>query len=289
MAYSELSDSAYTRLRRQLLRNRGGDLQKEFLMGVRDSVAFVEFFEKVPKIGTADPPLIPYPMTENEYREPPSDTERSLFAAWSLLTPSIACRSTFWANVTLSHIRSERIQAAYLAANGGNVASGAERIDVVLRDNSERADQHVDSCVRTILRRIGGLPEIRGNRSVFVDCPFARAWWRERMVAQAGGDDDEQLAQQVRYVLRINQTYWEKLVDRIVFRNSTFGSANIRSAFLRSLAQVTHSNPNSSLLSHPGLQRLCRRAAAYQGNLELSVLDDSELDAIMHDIFNHAI
>ena len=31
------------------------------------------------------------------------------------------------------------------------------------------------ACVRTVLRRLGGLPEVRGNRSVYVDCPFARA------------------------------------------------------------------------------------------------------------------
>ena len=121
---------------------------------------------------------------------------------------------------------------------------------------------------------------MRGNRSVYVDCPFARAWWRERMVSQAA-NGNAQTAAVVRAVIRTNQTYWEKLIDRIVFRNSTFGSENIRNAFFRALAQFVQSNPTSELTGSSGLQRLCRRAATYQGSRELSILSDSELDALM--------
>ena len=85
----------------------------------------------------------------------------------------------------------------------------------------------------------------------------------------------------MRAILRTNQTYWEKLIDRIVFRNSTFGSENIRSAFLRALAQFVQANPTTNLTSSAGLQRLCRRATTYQGARELSILNDSELDALM--------
>lgn len=285
--FVELSDTAYTELRRKLLRFKGSDLQREFLVIVRDSAAFQDYFKEIPRIGTAEAPLAPYPMTESEYKEPPSDTENALYAAWSTLTPSIACRSTFWANLTLAHISEGRIQSVYLAANGGTVATGAERIDFVLRDGTARGPQRIDSCVRTVLRRLGGLPEVRGNRSVYVDCPFARAWWRERMVAQASGGD-EQLARQVRFLVRIHQTYWEKLVDRVVFRNSTFGSTNIRNAFLRALGQFLQANPDSELSTYQSFQRLCRRATAYQGSLELSVLSDIELDALMQNVVQGA-
>ena len=128
-----------------------------------------------------------------------------------------------------------------------------------------------------MLRRLGGLPEVRGNRSVYVDCPFARAWWRERIVAEAAGGDDRS-ARHVRRVVRIHQTYWEKLVDRIVFRNFTFGSTNIRNALLRALAHFLRDNPDSDLTNYQSFQRLCRRTTAYQGTLEMSVLSDTELD-----------
>lgn len=276
----ELSDSDYTRLRKDLLRNKGSDRQIKFLVSVRDSASFLNYFGSVPTIGTTDPVLLPNPMTENEFKDPPADTERVLYTAWSSVTPATACRSAFWANLALEHVRKKRIESVYLAANGGNLSGGAERVDSVLQDNTTRGAQRIDSCVRTVLRRLGGLPEVRGNRSVYVDCPFARAWWRERLVGQAAGGDVE-LAGRIRRVLRIHQTYWEKLIDRIVFRNSTFGSANIRNAFVGALAQFVEANPNSELKSTVGLQRVCRRVTACQGSRELSVLGDTELDALM--------
>ena len=117
--------------------------------------------------------------------------------------------------------------------------------------------------------------------------PFARAWWRERMVEQVARGDEE-VAAQVRAVIRISQTYWEKLVDRIVFRNSTFGSVNIHNAFLRALAQLVDDDPRSGLRSSSELQRFCRRAAAYQGSRELSILDDNELDVLMQTVVSAA-
>ena len=107
------------------------------------------------------------------------------------------------------------------------------------------------------------------------------------MVEQVARGDDE-VAAQVRAVIRISQTYWEKLVDRIVFRNSTFGSVNIRNAFLRALAQLLDDDPGSKLTSSTSLQRICRRATAYQGSRELSILDDDELDSLMQTVVSTA-
>lgn len=287
-AVKELTDADYTRLRRSLLQEKGSDRQREFLEKVRDSSQFLDYAsDLLSTVGSLELDLAPYPMTESEFKDPPADTERELYMSWSTLTPSVACRSTFWACLTLEHIRQGHIQSVYLAANGGNLPGGAERIDFVLNDESSQGPQRIDSCVRSVLRRLGGLPEIRGNRSVYVDCPFARAWWRERMVEQVARGDDE-VAAQVRAVIRISQTYWEKLVDRIVFRNSTFGSANIRNAFLRAIAQLVGRDPKSELRNASALQRICRRATVYQGSRELSILDDDELDELMQAVVNAA-
>ena len=281
LPFKELDDTEYTKLRKDLLRVKGSERQENFLRKVRHTDAFLEYVSSITTRGTVDAGLTCEPMTESEYKDPPADTEQALFVSWAALTPAVACRSTFWANATIEHVRAGRIQSTYLAANGGNLPGGAERIDFAL---DEHVPARTDACVRTILRRLGGLREVRGNRSVYVDCPFARAWWRERMVAQAAAGDP-QTAVAVRAVLRTSQTYWEKLIDRIVFRNSTFGSDNIRSAFLRALARhLTAANPTSELMRSKGLQRLCRRATAYQGARELSILDDDELDALMDDV-----
>ena len=286
-SFKELSDSDYTRLRKKLLRERGSDRQREFLTVVRHTEDFLKWLSSVPTVGSTDAAILHNPLTESEFKDPPPDAEQMLYTAWAAVTPAVACRSTFWAHVTLEHIRKGRIESVYLAANGGNLPGGAERIDFALHDKTTKAPQAIDACVRTVLRRLGGLPEVRGNRSVYVDCPFARAWWRERMVEQTSNGDQE-LAAHVRSVIRIHQTYWEKVVDRIVFRNSTFGSSNIRNAFMRALAQFVQSHPETEMAKTDGLQRLCRRASAYQGNRELSILSDNELDALMGTIVSAA-
>ena len=279
-AFTELSDVEYTRLRKALLRSKGSHTQRDFLEDVRDTGRFLQRMARISTTGTVTAPVIPDPLTESEFKEPAPIIERSLYETWSTLPPATGCRSTFWANVTLDHLRQGRIESSYLAANGGSLPGGLERIDHVLADASDRASQLIDLCVRTVLRRLGGLPEVRGNRSVYVDCPFARAWWRERWVDHASRGDP-QLARQLRTVVRNSQTYWEKFVDRVVFRNSTFGDENLRSAFLRALAQFVRDNPQTKLLRTEAIQRLCRRATTYQGRLELSILNDDELDVLM--------
>ena len=281
--WKELTDSDYSAFRTALLKERGSLRQRDFLAKVRDTSQFLDHMSSLATVGIKDADLAPYPMTESEFKDPPADSEQALYKSWSALTPAIACRSTFWANLTLEHIRHQRIESVFLAANGGNLPGGAERIDFALSDDTSQGSQRVDSCVRTVLRRLGGLPEIRGNRSVFVDCPFARAWWRERMVEQAANGDN-QVAAQVRTVLRTNQTYWEKLIDRVVFRNSTFGSTNIRNSFVRVLGHHLVSNGSADISNTANLQRLCRLATAYQGTRELSILSHDELDSMMHTV-----
>ena len=282
-AFVELSDVEYTSFRKSLLRTKGSGIQRSFLDDARDTGRFLERMAGIPTTGTVSAPVVPDRLTENEFKEPASIIERALNETWAALPPAIACRSTFWARVTLDHLQSGRIQSPYLAANGGSLPGGLERIDHVLADTSDRAPRLIDLCVRTVLRRLGGLPEVRGNRSVYVDCPFARAWWRERWVDHASRGDHE-IARHLRAVVRTSQTYWEKFVDRVVFRNSTFGAENLRSAFLRALAEAARDNPETELLQTGAIQRLCRRATTYQGRLELSVLNDADLDAMMADV-----
>ena len=282
----QFDDVAYTRFRQALLRTKGSAKQRQFLEKVRTSDSFIELMSEIKTTPSMKVELSPWPMTENEFKDPPADTEAALYKSWSGINTALACRSTFWAYLTLEHIRHARIQSPYLAANGGSLPGGAERIDLALNDESKNSAKLVDSCVRTVLRRLGGLPEVRGNRSVYVDCPFARAWWRERMVNQASGGDFS-LEKYARAALRVNQTYWEKLIDRIVFRNSTFGSANIRSAFIRVLGREI-SKESASITDSATLQRLCRRITAFQGIRELGVLNKADLEEIMQKVIANA-
>lgn len=283
--YREFVDSDYTKLRKSLLAEKGSDVQAEFLEAAKRGSDFLAYLtERVDTVGSADVELDVVPMTESEYTAPPSDTEARLYRSWSRVSPRVACRATFWANVTGRHIRERRIESAYLAANGSNTVGGAWRIDMALDSKGKKRAKAIDDCVRTVLRRLSGIPEQRGKRTVYVDCPFARAWWREWLVEQVS-PDDEAVTNQVRTVLRINQTYWEKIVDRIVSRNSTFGSQRVRSAFLVALAHMVD-DPTSALRQPKVLVRACRRVAAYQATRELSILTDDELGEIMKEVLD---
>lgn len=283
-AYQEFDDAALTRFRRSLLRTKGGPEQQQFLYAVRNDEEFLQIiWNRVPTQGSIETALCPERLTESEFKQPPANTEADLYSAWSNLTPRLACRTTFWANATIRHIQKGRIRASFLAANGGPGATGAERIDRVLQARGDGADKKIDSCVRTVLRRLGGLPEARGNKSVYVDCPFARAWWRERLVGEVSQGDPEQ-AESIREVTRVNQTYWEELVVLVVSRNSVLGSRKIRDTFILSLAELFDRAPTTPLRKHNCLRAACRMVGAIQASRELSVLNQTELRALMDEL-----
>lgn len=277
--YRELSDSDYTKFRRSLLAKKGSPRQIDFLEAAKSSADFVACLDReVGVIGQSEVALSEVPMTENEFGNPPSDTETRLYESWQSIGCRTASRTTFWANVTRRHIIEGRIEASYLATTP-SMPSGAARIERALTAAGDH-DKTIDDCVRTILRRLGGIPEARGKRTVYVDCPFGRAWWREWLVQEiAQGEVD--IARKVRVVTAINLTYWEKIVDRIVSRNSTFGCQHIRAAFLATLAELVDRDAESELRKPHELIRGARRVAAHQANRELSVLEPKELREIM--------
>ena len=282
--YQEFDDAALSRFRRRLLRTKGGIEQREFLLAVRNDEEFLrDIRNRVSTRGSTKPTLCPERLTESEYKQPPANTETDLYEAWSSLTPRIACRTTFWAHLTFRHIVESRIQSSFLAANGGPSATGTARIDRVLQGEGDIAAKPIDSCVRTVLRRLGGLPEARGNRSVYVDCPFARAWWRERLIREVSGGDPE-LAATVREVARVNQTYWEELVVLVVSRNSILGSRAIRDTFILSLAELFEREPNTPLRLSTRLRSASRMVATIQASRELSVLATVELRTLMSEV-----
>ena len=286
--YAELEDSKYTKLRRSLIRKpaKGSAVQREFLMAARETGKFLEYVKD--RVGVTDgaelEPLAEQ-MSEAEFGNPPSDTERRLFDAWSGLTPRVACRTTFWGRVTLRHIEEGRIESSYLAANGGGNVTGAQQIDAALGADAKR----LDACVRNVLRRLGGLPEARGNRSVYVNCPLARAWWRERLVAEVATGEGKGQEREIRAVVHPeSQQHWEDLVTFVVSRNSVFGSPEVRNVLIQTLAKVQNDRPRSRLRTEE-LKRVCRSISSIQASVELSVLPTEEVENTMRGIVKAVI
>ena len=290
--YAEFDEAGYAKLRRSLIRKvaKGSVAQQDFLAAVRDSDRFLAYVQNVMEVqqGEELEPLSDQ-MSEAEFANPPSDTERRLFEAWGRLTPRVACRTAFWARVTHRHIKEGRIESSFLAANGGGNVSGAQRIDAALSAVGEESTLKLDRCVRTVLRRLGGLPEARGNRSVYVNCPLARAWWRERLVAEVARGQGDGLERKIRAVVHPeSQQYWEELVTFVVSRNSVFGSVLVRNILIRILAEILNDNPGSPLRTADELKRVCRAVSSVQASFELSVVPPDEVQSMMWDIVETA-
>ena len=182
--YRELNREAYLRVQNSLLKEKGSEEQHSFLNRLKDNDALLSLFDdEVGFMEGETPPLFEGALTESSFKDLTQDQEHGMYDIWKVVPPKTACRVSFWAGVTLDHIQAGRIaEASWLAANGGITESGEERIDRALSVSGEQGHIAVDNCVRTALRRMSGLPKARGNRSVFVDAPFARAYWRERLV-----------------------------------------------------------------------------------------------------------
>ena len=291
-AYAEFDEGGYTKLRRSLIRKsaKGSATQREFLAAARETAKFLAYMGDAVNVqdGVELEPLADQ-MSEAEFGNPPSDTERRLFDRWRELTPRIACRTAFWARVTHRHVEEGRIASSFLAANGGGSVTGAQRIDAALSATGDEAAPLLDGCVRTVLRRLGGLPEARGNRSVYVNCPLARAWWRERLVAEVAAGDGEGMERQIRAVVHPDsQQYWEDLVTFVVSRNSVFGSVAVRNVLIRAIAKVLEGTPRSPLRTVDELKRVCRSVSSVQASLELSVLPPQEAKTIVWGIVKTA-
>ncbi len=277
-SWEQFDDASYTRTRRELLRTKGSPLQREFLGTLKSNAEFLDWagqrVEVVPGEALA---LAADPLTEAEFARPPCSTEADLFAAWGDVKPAEACRAPFWGLVTMRHIAAGRVAASYLCAREGAGKTGAEQVQAVLREGGAK---QIDSAVRTALRRLSGLPEARGNRSVYVNCPFARAWWRQYLAREICRESGAQPASVMR-VLRSSQEYWEKLISFVVSRNSVVGDSRLRSALVAALAEVAETDHGARALKGTELKRVVRALGIRLAWQELAVFGTDELQSLI--------
>ncbi len=286
--YRELDADQYVGMQSSLLKVKGSNSQREFLEALKDAEEFVALIED--RVRTNDGQTLPIfddALTESSFKEPTEDQEARMYSLWRDTPPRTACRVSFWASVTLEHIRAGKIpEATWLAVNGGQTETGEERIDRALsRLNDEAADRQIDDCVRTVFRRMSGLPAARGNRSVFVNPTFGRGWWRERIVTTIlERNEAVENRASLLEVVRRNQQYWENLVTMIVSRGSVFGSADIQAALINSLARRFRQAPNTPLRTAATLNVALRRFSNLAASQEIGVLEFNEINALVGDL-----
>lgn len=279
--YKEFDDVSFSAFQKSLLREKGSERQRELLEAARSDQAFTELIRREIKVvGYLEPPLYAQTLCEGEFKQTPKKTEREMYKTWRELPRRYACRAAFWGHLTMRHIENGYLKAHYLAAKANQ--NGLAAIDEALTAKGDASAKALDSCVRSVLRRLSGLPQARGNRSVYTDCPFARAWWREKLVSDIAEEGER--ADSIRRVLRVNQTYWETLIVMVVSRNSALGSENVLHALIKSLADLMDLDPQTPLRTASRLKLLCRSVGVIQASRELSILDEKELQRIMDEL-----
>ena len=288
--YRALDADKYSELQRNLIKIKGDNRQREFLQALKDNAEFTAFIENQCPTTEGDKlPTFDGPLTEACFKDMPQVQEKRVYELWQTVPPRTASKASFWASVTLEHIRENKIaEATWLAANGNINETGEERIDYALaKGNSDADNRAIDNCVRTALRRMSGLPVTggRGNRSVFVNTSFGRAWWRERTIANIL-DRGDAIADRYALleVVRRSQQYWENLVTLIVSRGSVFGSEDVQAALINTLAIHFQQNPNTPLQTATQVSIIGRRISNIAASRELGSLPFPEICDIIADL-----
>ena len=203
--------------------------QKQFasLVVNRKSEEFIGYFKSRCKTEVLEQKSIAFPLknlTESEFSDPPIDTEQMIFHSLRNIPHRLAASPAFWTSYHLVMVKEGCIEPSYLAKTWGG-STGRARVEKALQSSNEN-ERPLDDCVRTVLRRLGGLPEARGSVSVFQDCRTARSWWRglfaDEVCGELGMDEDK-----VWKALRTNQI-WEQLTGYVVQKLTVLGDTKIR-------------------------------------------------------------
>ncbi len=281
--WSELDDTAYLKLQRQLTTKKDGELQRAFLEAALDTATFVDFVHQQapPTSGTPIPLCTGGPWTELTAKDPPLDLEVGMYELWQAIPPRVACRVPFWAQVSLAHIAAGIIDPTWWAGHSKSIrTTGRTAIIQALTKTGTQGDAQVDTCVRNLLRRMSGLPVVRGPYSVFTNCLFARAWWREHLVSNIRNYSQQQdkaaSRTELRDILRYSQDYWENLVSMTVPRGAVFGT-RVQAVFIDSLARHNRSNPYTPLRKAYFLRKVLQQFSNVAAAREMGVLSFAEL------------
>ena len=209
--------------------------QKELVEAAEQSHNdFVAWFNK---IGTESDLTLPFrpknlPITGQEVANPPIETEIHHFSTLEKLPPHLAASPSFWTSYQLEMVRLKLIDPADLATTNSNETGRARLQKAIRRSKTNLLDQ----CTRTILRQLGGLPEARGNVSVFVDCRMSRAWWRGYLSHQVASDMGLSV-NDVWEHFRLTNATWDELQQFTVKRLTLVADRNVRSALVARLME----------------------------------------------------
>ncbi len=210
-----------------------------------------------------DAPALPRSLDHTEFRDPPFQLERQIYEAWrDIVKARFASQPLFWTRAHASWIDQGRLGEQLRPALLGALQSGKPM------GNDEAA-------TRNLLRRLGGLPHVRGKVSVIQDCPLSRCWWRGRIAegaAQAShGELDGETAHRV---LHSTNDAWDRFAGDSVKRITAINHASVRAAVI---CQYREASRETGGVDAHEMQDAVRILARYGPPVIFDGLDWSEL------------
>ena len=218
---------------------RGGDEQRDFLrLAKEDPDLFCQRLRSWGLTHGETPPVPEEEVSEAEFVDPSWHTEGVIASTWRELPVSLAARPETWTRIHVEMIEQGRIASSYLAA-GSRGQTGVEAAHGRLEaQESDEGGQLREDCAAA---PSGVIPD-RANRTAFMDCPLAKAWWRNRYAQEAHHvfrrDSVEELSSALRPAFR-----WETLVEDMISRLTVIGDSGIRPALVQCLADGVGSTP----------------------------------------------
>ena len=284
--FLEFEARKFDLLRSSLIEEKGSEAQVALLKACLSRESFFKWVDlnlNRGKVGQVVHEVFSRKLDEDEFKGMNELIENEANQLWSDVPLIVACRSSFWGMVTVNHIEKGIIEPGYLATNHKSI-SGVERIKRAIECKGNKA---IDDVTRTILRKLSGLPEERGiPRSVSCDCPFGRAWWRQRILNETLLLTEGN-RQAISDTLYASKTYWEKLLmlPQMEVSNSKpsrFGDSKVRTAFIWALSDYVGICGYEKLFDSNGLIDKCtRRFTRMSLKREFGVFEIDELKSII--------
>ena len=255
--------------------------QMEFteLVISRNKKHFLNWFDRIPRddrVVNIYVPKVGHKYTSKEISEPPYSTENTLYKRLNMLDPRSAALPAFWTTYQIELVRRNMIEPSYFAAQRGIAQSGYQRIDRARRKYEEEGDsKNLDSCVRTILRRLGGLDVARGKASLFIDCIMARGWWRGYIANQVH-EDVGISSEKIWQILRLPTAPWDEMMYHCVRRLTSLNFRSVRSAYIAHLYDSKIDQENSRVRQSKSVD-VIKNLGVLGSNVVMGVLTSNEI------------
>lgn len=211
----------------------------------------------------ADALALPRPLDPSEFRDPPFQLERQIFEGWrDAAKARFASQSLFW---TRNH--AVWINQGYLGEQLAPALLGALQTGKAMATD--------EAATRNLLRRLGGLPHVRGKVSVLQDCPLSRCWWRGRIAASAARASQGELDEETAHcVLHASNDAWDRFAGDSVKRITAINHPSVRAAII---CQYRNASRETGGLDSLEMQDATRLLARYGPPLVFDTVDWSEL------------